>query len=223
MFQSFRRLVSISNDAQEAFASTPDRLIVGHIMQSMTDNILQWSVSQPNTYSKPLKKPDELQPMSRGDRHWCDEVCCNIFKNAKLGITAELSITYKRSYQKEVWYDFNVTSFIVNGEVMDTSLGWELWCSYNRLQEAYATAQRVAREATAAMEANERKWNLAERLLKMKRTPNGRLMAVNDEGLIVGCGDPYCECNELPLPPPKLPPRTRTKRKAKSGELLAPL
>lgn len=229
MFQSFRRLVSTYNDAQEAVANTPDRLIVGHIMQSMTDNILQWSASRPDSYSKHPLRPEELSSLPRGDKYWREEERCIIFKNAKLGIVAELKVKHRQSHNKEVFYDYDVMSFTVNDETIDPSLGWELWCSYTRLKGVYDEAQRVAREARMAMETNERKWNLAERLLKMKRTPNGRLMAVNDEGQIVGCGDPYCECNELVVfPPPPKPQRTRIRKVrvevlSASEGLLAPL
>lgn len=61
---------------------------------------------------------------------------------------------------------------------LETEAGNVLTSRIAMLWEQLDEARKVAREAKANMEANERKWNLAETLLGMKRNEHGALVPI---------------------------------------------
>lgn len=70
------------------------------------------------------------------------------------------------------------TAFYVNGLSFPTELGQLIVAEFEKLDMAHQKAVAAAAKAKADMERNEKAWNLAERLLGMRRNEFGALVPI---------------------------------------------
>jgi hypothetical protein len=169
--------------------TSPDEIIVARITQSFATDITAWECSCDLDELRcalwirangrvSLIKPDQIEKLHRDDRFWQRVHGIGKLSNEKSSLEVLLKIDYKQS-RRRAFYDYEVIEFSVNGDELDKYLGWMVWESYCKINDEYVKAQEVAAKAKKDMEANERKWDLAERLLGMKRLPTGALVPVD--------------------------------------------
>ncbi len=142
--------------------------------------------------------------------------------NKKLGLKIERSLYVREKYCGSNVYRFYCSLGDVKATVLgsrdasgnlaldgkgDTVLGLTkkeglyIVETYALLRKKRLDAEKQAAESKAAMEENEKKWNLAESLLGMKRLPSGALVPADpakheeeDEGALT-C-DGLCDCHQ---------------------------
>lgn len=87
-----------------------------------------------------------------------------------------IKIQYKIHYDEDTFQNLTVNSISVDGAE-------DVIAAYERINNQRRIAQQTADRALEKMKVNEKKWNLAERLLGMKRNEFGALVpAVSVEG-----------------------------------------
>jgi hypothetical protein len=98
-------------------------------------------------------------------------------KNAKKDITVEIFLQERSRDEDGVgpWVEC-LPSAQINGVEVDASCAKWIKDSWNEISEQIKETKRVAAAAKKNMEDNETKWNLAEKLLEMKRTESGALV-----------------------------------------------
>ena len=150
-----------------ATATTPDQIIVAHILQSIAKNPDQWSWRYKALpifdLTHKYTKHDDIPYGIRGaNEFWLKgpDILVQFTTNndgSRPGwyMTCEVTVNQNMKLDKE------------SGDVLTTRLAL-LWSQINELRETALIAQ-------ANMEENERKWNLAEKLLGMKRNEQGAL------------------------------------------------
>lgn len=85
---------------------------------------------------------------------------------------------YRKSLYTRGWWHHEPHHCVVNGQALDPAVGLQIALAYKNIHQSIIAAERTAAEAKAAMEANEAKWNLAEKLLGMRRNADGALVPV---------------------------------------------
>lgn len=216
--------------ARSAELGTPDEIIVAHVMQSFIKNFPDWKLELMRTYGptqvaeydslptfQPYKNIDTRNMKPNPRYSTTDRVIRYRNPKTKMKVLAWITFHYGYNQNSAFYNSFDVTKLTVNDIEVDPSLGKRVFDGYQSIKEGIEKAEAAAAEAKAAMEANERKWNLVEELQGLMRTEEGALV-------------PKCTPTVTP-PSPKETASTssstarakRSKRTARSDALLEPL
>lgn len=152
--------------------TTPDQIIVAHILQSVVKKPEDW-----RWRNKVLPECDLLARYKE---------LSNTPDDLRYGTTSfdligpDVSVLFELRIDKTNygWKLFSVVT-VDDGTRLDREAGDLLTTRIGLLFKQLAEVKRVAAKAKADMEAHERKWNLAEKLLGMKRNEHGALVPVN--------------------------------------------
>lgn len=166
-----------------ANACTPDELIAAYIVRSFVNDFDSWAEEA----SRTLVEKGKVR-CSRETRvlSWkaAGEACnylSNKDKDLKLETALEKAAVDGDGH--DPYYYAATGAVSVNGVLLEEASSRFIVTSWNRLKAKHAEALTVAEKAKADMAASEKKWNLAESLLGMKRNEHGTLVpVVNTEG-----------------------------------------
>lgn len=148
-----------------AKATTPDRLIAAHIIESFTLNFNDWEA-------------DNLEPGWQKHEY---RAPTHQLVNKEKALCVSWDYTTERrgsQYNKYNVYKVNPDIARVKGILLDqfsSRLILESWDSVCRVQ---IPIQHAAARALQEMKMNETKWNIAENMLGMKRNEFGALVPV---------------------------------------------
>lgn len=201
MFNVFKRLVPDVTTSPLAKASTPDEMIAGAIVKSFATEFDDWTVCKPSRNGSyrgdPYIDPGTCWKAFQGG--WVSDRCDNLRnvkltienKKAKLTLTRSFGSSYTDSsnqYQRKM-----LDELFVNGILLNKAMTIYVVNAYSKMAKAHEKAKEVAAAAKAEMEANERKWNLVEKLVGLKRNEHGALVPVHTEESIKTCTSSCCQ------------------------------
>ena len=189
-------------DHPYAKATKPDDIIAAHILASFAKNFEDWTVSA--TRNGLAKAFPNLIKLGQHDRAYTEEQFDITFVNTKENISVVVEYDYSKSYY-DTYYARKVKGGKVNGFSFCPTLLMSIHNKYDALKVQLAEAKRVAAEAKKRMEENEAKWNLAEKLLGMRRNEFGALVPIHSP--------------DTPVAPPTEASITKPKSRAKSAGL----
>lgn len=173
-------------------ACTPDALIVAKIVRSMAENFLDWT-AEISGEPFPLKHEVENYNDKNPSHRYKETSTCN-FKMSIVRIngTFTTKIIVEGMFQKLKFVIYNPTGddkprncyslcdAKVNGVSIHSEAGMEIYHSYIRLRNEYVAAEKTAAEELMKTETEQKKWDLVEKLLGMKRTELGALVPVEE-------------------------------------------
>jgi hypothetical protein len=209
------KLPAYDMNGEEIGAVTPDDLIAAHIIEKIATDYESFSSSAPNYSSSFLSAPS----LGISVTYSYGEVLYGVgrlipysgsSKEAHHGDYGKGS--YRRVENRVLYANGKVNEVVISDEAVKRIA--EAW---KRIHEERKALVQVAKQAEAAMRVNEKKWNLVEDLLNMRRNAQGALVPKNNHP---GCCNPYepeclCECNACkpvqeakPATPPKLRAKT---------------
>lgn len=162
-----------------AKATTPDELIGARIKESLSKNFDNWVLHvgpEPPVYYNYQIREDMVEAFNKAQtvwyRQWNGKVHGNAFTINRVLENKSEGLLFAYTKQNET----SRCDFSVNGVPILTEVGEKIQKAYTDIWKAVEKAKAAADEAKRKMEENERKWNLAEQLLGMKRLPNGALV-----------------------------------------------
>lgn len=169
LFHSLFGFDFLSNDPAinnpYAKACSPDDLIVAHILESFAKDITEWKITLlAGSY-------DQLSGYQYG-----------AVLDGPNGLALFLEVNPTQGISKRLNEENGIQSAVVrlDGERVELSglMGHNIWKAYSKIRKNFDAVQATAAKALADMQAAEKKWNLAERLLGMKRNEFGALVPV---------------------------------------------
>ncbi len=158
-----------------ATATTPDRLIAAAIIASFSSDPDDWEHKR----MKPLK--DRSLDWKKSYVDTTPARLINSKKELEILIKTE---PFKAKFSKhptdDVWtYKLLTHECTVNGSKFDEESAIMVIDAWFLISAKIKKANEVAALVKKAMEENEKKWNLAETLLNMRRDANGRLVSIH--------------------------------------------
>lgn len=147
---------------------TPDELISAGVIRGFAKDFDSWKLNHYWTNSNGLK-PVAYRSSDREAKTSIahkEKKCKVVFFWEK----KEEGDYYSRSYSYEL------TGVHVNDVELDMKQGKLIFDSWEKIKEHHEAIKAAAAEAKRQMELNEKKWNIAEDLLDMKRLPSGALV-----------------------------------------------
>lgn len=147
--------------------TTPDEIIAAAIAKSFASHWEDWS--HLDCFTGDVKQAYKIK--GRYD----EEVS---IRNNKAGVVVMRKIVGKRLNDYGGWGGKCYGDLFVNDIKMDRRSEDIIVFAYHKIKTQVIAAEKAAQEAKAAMERNERAWNLAEKLLGMKRNEFGALVPV---------------------------------------------
>lgn len=161
-----------------AKATTPDELIASAVIQSLATDFESWSEEFSGYKTFP---PNYVERITKSKKEYSTEGVGYTLRSKKVEVTFYLKWTkyrvrfgvYDTRFQSS---NLQTTDVRVNDVAVSDAVGFQIFKSYRKLKQDTEAAKATAAKAKAEMEANERKWNLAEDLLGMKRLPTGALV-----------------------------------------------
>lgn len=171
---SSRPITNIEDWCEKAAKiTTVDRMLVGAIVECMTKDFEAWDYK---SYNK--------------THGWREPESDAILWNRKLGIKFTFGHDSKREmYASETSWTANPT---VNPKINDIPIksvdARFIWNSYEKLKASLEAVKAAERQALEDMKNNEKKWNLVEKLLNMKRNEFGALVPIQqieDSGIVM--------------------------------------
>ena len=176
------KLPSVEEWSQHnATKATADGIIVANIVDSFARHFDDWQVSGLFPLPKDNKLPRYAKkrggPYQRSVTFFRERI--NGKFSQKIVVTIKVTtqgwaLAYDYSVDSGDFFEFD--SLDVNGVSLDPKLGEEIFLKYSRLAEQITKTKEAAEKAKRELEHNERKWNLAESLLGMKRNEFGALV-----------------------------------------------
>lgn len=162
-----------------AVAATPDGLIAAHCIESIAKNFDDWALTHGN----------DLTPRACFTSKYLYRL-----KNEKTDV--DICWTHSKTYYPDYPFDDSEewTDFLVNGVPIVHCEGQKIRRAYIRVKDAREKLEAEAAAAKKRMEENEKKWNLAERLLGMKRLPSGALVPKDYEGYQEAADNKFNPC-----------------------------
>jgi hypothetical protein len=158
--------------------TSPDAIIAAAIVESFAKDFDQWCEVHNHT-KRPVREKAYMPPHTRLQRTQRSFEVKNLTKNLTLKGGWNEKIMEK-NYRHYV-YDIEFGPLIVNGNMpLDAQAGEYIIRHYFKAKDAHQQLQQAALQAKANMEANERKWNLVEELMGMKRNGMGQLVPVQE-------------------------------------------
>lgn len=195
MLKLFNRLFA-SSDAvlsapgvSERFAqmltdkNNPDHILLAYILRSFATEFDQWTVSSAastiglNECLRVLQRKFTKLPVvnSRKKRSQCyDQYNC--YKLVKDGVNVVLGFEIHRWDNLEI-VNIAPVLFTINDTPFNLESALKVYASYLDLFQKQQAIKAAAAKAKAEMEANEKKWNLVENVLGLKRLEDGTLVA----------------------------------------------
>lgn len=173
-----------------ATATTPDQLIVAAIHESFFKNFDDWTVEStlPTDIGSAYRFVSEKK-----NKYWNEKgyswrnLATTTLKNSKMQVVVNLKFISCKQYNREgpdrYFYTLDyaqIQAFTDTFINLDRPASQRLMKAWEEVYAVNTEAKRIADQAKREMEANEAKWNVAEKLLNMKRLPNGALVAVTD-------------------------------------------
>jgi len=153
---------------RNAKKTTPDELIVGAIIQSFATNFEDWTISGETTLRDEWFEYYNRRP----DR--------SVLVNEKKALSIQLDWQKRDGARKRngtPYYFYYIDSARLNDKYeLPNYLMRRIVSSYRAMAEKHAALKRTQRQAELEMQANEEKWDLAEKLLGMTRTQLGALV-----------------------------------------------
>lgn len=156
--------------------TTPDQLIAGYIIQNIAKNFDNWKLEKrPKeadghlyTYYPHKEAAKRYAEMNKPYEAW--EAKYGSFINRRL-YSSDINILYTKTSSDR-------NTFTVNGVLISDTDGEMIIIAYNQLADKHKKAVEAAAKAKHDMEINEKKWNLAENLLGMRRNEFGALVPI---------------------------------------------
>lgn len=155
---------------RNANRATPDGIVAAAIVQSFAKDFKDWRHEGSELEAAWLKSwPMDNKPYAR-------------LVNQKKGIAVNVTFLQKKvkdrkfTTLRQEYYVPNTV--IVDGVEISYEESQVIISRFLRIQQQVKQAQQAAATAQANMERNEAAWNLAERLLGMKRNEHGALVPI---------------------------------------------
>jgi hypothetical protein len=176
-----------------AKATTPDQLIVAHILHEYAKDPSRWKTTGEIPDDLSERKSDDGYDTPEGWRHG-DKTTWYRTRRSRFQMTDDNTVVRvipcirnRDGDGLKPWfvrYSIEV-SHTASRDILPVLLApeasIELLASVNRLIAQVKKAEAIAAKAKLEMEENEKKWNFAEHLLGMKRTPDGALVPIQPE------------------------------------------
>lgn len=205
-----------------AKADNPDRLIASAIMRLFVEDFDKWMLTGNFDVLKDKDAERGIRVESKGDHKNWDVYKAVVLRHIERKISVQWGIMRRARDNDNMapWEYFGSMCAIVVDPEGETELNLEvsneLAVSWRNLSSQAEAARKAAAEALLAQQLNERKWNMAERLLGMKRNDQGALVPaymMEEEA----CPDSSTSSSKpAPASTPSSSPSTRSP-KAKSG------
>jgi hypothetical protein len=171
-----------------ASLTSPEQIIVAAVIESFAKDFESWTVN----------------PYIVGNAHFAYASGCyedhdysrkfTAIRNDKAGITLKRRIREKYNYESSNKYYYE-ESYINDLELPDR-LSQEILRAYRRVLVRVQAAKQAAETARLNMEKNEAAWQLAEKLLGMKRNEQGALVPVKTvEPEVAQAIEEECDCD----------------------------
>lgn len=161
-----------------AKATTPDQLITATVIQSFAKEFDDWT-------AKDMWEGKDRAPSKENRRLDHDELAKikPVLVNTKRGITVSWPVDRNCDFNYgagTIWYKYiHQSKGSVNGVEINGVCSLEIFNSWFKLSKQVAEAKAAAAAALKRQKLEEKKWNLAENLLGMKRNEHGALVPVN--------------------------------------------
>jgi hypothetical protein len=164
-------------------ATTPDEIIVAHILGSFGKKFEDWEATRTDYRETPTPLPylPELVKLERKRKEqggYDPRTFRFRFRNTKTNMVIKGHYVIKHGNKSYQPHSIDFEGLDINEIPMTPHLGETLVRAYLDIRKAGEDAKRVADKATIEMQINEKKWNLAERLLNMTRNEQGALVPV---------------------------------------------
>lgn len=175
-----------------ARATTPDQLIEAVVIQSIAKEFEKWSL-QDHTW--PMKAvPSRSAGYARALNEQKVPRINFINRSKSIQCVIELDWRYQYNDDDERWeYLPNMESFTVNGAKLSGQAGERIMKSYVKIREQLRKAEEEAAAALKRQQDNDKKWNVAEELLGLRRNEHGALVPIDT---LEGCGSGPCVGNQ---------------------------
>lgn len=151
-----------------AKAVTPDDLISAYCVASIARNFDDWTRTENwLQYKQPCH---QLTPSQRPK---------GVFRFVEIVIEnkkKEIKLTYKLTAYNNYADLEECSNFKVNGVEINDVAGEDIRQAYNKVAEARRKIEAEAKRLAEKMAHDQKKWDIAEKLLGMKRLPNGALV-----------------------------------------------
>lgn len=164
---------------RNAKTCSADEIIAASIIQSFASHFEDWTL-----------KDVDLTKVDRRDGRFISgnrsgPAGSILLINSKKNITVKLYPTWRKQESRDgdglnPWFFalVGVKKAFVNDIEVSDSLATTVWASWARVERAHKRTEEAAARAKADMERNEKAWNLAERLLGMRRNEFGALVPI---------------------------------------------
>lgn len=210
------------NDPQPVQNISPDAMIINALMQSFASEFDDWKLEwreANNTwqyFSGSVSQFPAVKPRHKDATRWDSSKCRQfLLTNKKKNIEFKIRYVYAGYDGARTTYHAVMESWksLVNNVEIDGVAGRQLADAYLKLKTEHDAAKAVAAKALADTKANEAKWDVVEKILDMKRTKTGRLIATSSYCAVCDSPDPEKEieklhnlsCPNRPLPKPRRP------------------
>lgn len=149
-----------------AKATTPDDIIVAVCIESIAKNFDDWKFH--NKGAEWNTKSFRPNPYT----------CNCVLKNEKKGLLVQF-----RGYASPwaVYEEHTYDEYHINGLPVTTTRGQKIYEAFEKVKAAREKLAAAAAKAKREMEENEKKWNLAEKLLGLERNENGALVVAKEK------------------------------------------
>lgn len=144
---------------RNANKATPDGIIAAAIIESIAKHFDDWAYRAVDYYAH--------------DKNWVDD--CKKFGISECLVNKRLVNEIK---DLSVHWHSNGTFYYVNGTPLNWDEGRLIVQQFTKLQEKHNAVKAAAAKAIADQKRNEAAWNLAEKLLGMKRNEHGALVPI---------------------------------------------
>ncbi len=157
-------------------------MIEAAIVQSIAKTFDDWTLVEKSDYDFSIQQwLGGLKPTAN---HEIKQDCNKRLVNKKTNVELFWRYSYRRKLVGSNRCEHVETLdrfYVLSGFIyipFNVHCGNRIVTQYRKLEKQIAEVKRVAAEAKAKMEADERKWNLAESLLNMKRNEFGALVPI---------------------------------------------
>jgi hypothetical protein len=160
---------------RNADVATPDDIIAAAIMQSFAKDFKDWKGSEYLAGdAKQAYKTGQYDVMIPNPS--TDQMKTVTLRNSKTGIQIIRGVFHRSMYDGPDKYWYGKT--FVDGVELDERQAQKLMRAYLAILKQVQATEEAARQAKRVMDRNEAAWNLAEKLLGMKRNEFGALVPV---------------------------------------------
>lgn len=176
---------------------SPDELLAAACIESFAKDFSDWTSNESRSHGF-------MPGIERLKYHLPDSapILCNVKRDITLkfirGESREATSADKRAAKKRGQYvDSSYAAYVnsvdgctLNNVLLDKAVTARLIDAWTKAVTAHKAAAEAAAKAREAMELNEKKWDLAESLFGLKRTPEGALVASTCQH---SCGGNECQ------------------------------